>query len=421
MTDQPLSGKATVSALTDDDKLALIDAPGSSALVRLILATDARTYMQNGVQLTSQRGAANGYAPLDATSKVPSANLPTLASGVASVNGETGVLTNYQKTTGTGGKGLANGYAGLDGTGKVPTAQLPGTVQTASRNNNASVSSVVDFNYEQNVIVLNQNTTLTFSNLQPGAKTTAILVQDLTGFRLVSFPASDFVWDVIGAAQILPYPQNVTSIGFECREDGVTVIGYGNDVDRSEMWNVFTGNDVFSRQILALGGTGSGISNGTLKLTYFKPRRNLLVNTITTYCNAPWAATSTDQAGVLLATVDTSTWNITVAAASANTVTLWNSGNSTTAVANATALTSAYQMLAGRWYAFGAFWHGTGTITTTPGLVSTRQVFGSNVFAILPRMAGAVTGLTTLPTVGTSYTEGTQVVNSDTLYWATFT
>jgi N-acetylneuraminic acid mutarotase len=65
--------------------------------------TGALTYTPEDA---SKKGAANGYASLDATSKLPAAQLPATAEV-------------------TGNKGQANGYASLDGTGKVPAAQLP--------------------------------------------------------------------------------------------------------------------------------------------------------------------------------------------------------------------------------------------------------------------------------------------------------
>jgi len=95
-------------------------------------------------QLRSERGAANGYASLDATGKVPTAQMPPgqdlsgyqtraekgVASGYCEL--DTGVLVpiaripdlgaTYQKRS---ERAAANGYATLDATGKVPAAQLP--------------------------------------------------------------------------------------------------------------------------------------------------------------------------------------------------------------------------------------------------------------------------------------------------------
>jgi hypothetical protein len=60
-------------------------------------------------QDTSQKAQANGYASLDAATKVPAAQLPD-QSAVYQPRSE---------------EGQANGYASLDGTTKVPVAQLP--------------------------------------------------------------------------------------------------------------------------------------------------------------------------------------------------------------------------------------------------------------------------------------------------------
>ena len=62
-----------------------------------------------GFELTSRKGAANGYASLDAGIKLPVAQLPT-----------TGVP--YELTT---ARGAANGYAPLGADSEVPAANLP--------------------------------------------------------------------------------------------------------------------------------------------------------------------------------------------------------------------------------------------------------------------------------------------------------
>jgi hypothetical protein len=409
MADQPLSGKATVSALTDDDKIALIDAPGSTAAVRLILATDVRTYMQNGVQLTSQRGAANGYAPLDATSKVPAANLPTLASGVASVNGLTGVVSGLEQTS---KKGVANGYAGLDGTAKVPVAQLPGSIQSASRNNPASVSSIVDFNYEQNVILLDQDTTLTFSNLQPGAKCTLVLRQDATGNRNVTFPATNFAWDTTTGV-VAPYPSQQSIIGLEVMEDGVTVAGYGSSLDSSEVYRLFTGQETFSRDDhLFISGFGSNPSAGQIYFTYFKAKKTQSVISLNVWCTSGSVAATHQFMG--LADVNVTTWATTLVALTADntTNTLFGTGSAAGTLCSAN-LTSAYRVLAGKWYAFAICSIGH---TTSPGFVSTRTLSATNVVNQLPYPTGSG-AQGTYPTIGTSYAWTTNINAFNTMYY----
>lgn len=68
----------------------------------------------DAVELKANKGADNGYAGLDATGKVPSAQLPPYPTAPD--------LSGYQPTS---AKGVASGYAGLDTTGKVPAANLP--------------------------------------------------------------------------------------------------------------------------------------------------------------------------------------------------------------------------------------------------------------------------------------------------------
>jgi hypothetical protein len=62
-------------------------------------------------ELAANKGVVNGYAPLDASAKVPAGNLPAIA---ADANKED-----------KANKGVASGYASLDATTKVPLAQLP--------------------------------------------------------------------------------------------------------------------------------------------------------------------------------------------------------------------------------------------------------------------------------------------------------
>jgi hypothetical protein len=110
-----------------------------------------------GLERTSHRGTAGGYAPLGSDAKVPLANLPPISSGPhatthenggtdeISVAGLSGKLADAQDPTAhaashglTGGdpilsaeytsrKGTAGGYAGLDGQSKVPAINLGGS------------------------------------------------------------------------------------------------------------------------------------------------------------------------------------------------------------------------------------------------------------------------------------------------------
>lgn len=77
-----------------------------------------------GYQKESEKGAANGYASLDAGGLVPTAQLPSM--GVTDHGALTGILDDdhphYQLRT---EKGAVNGYAGLDASGLVPLTQLP--------------------------------------------------------------------------------------------------------------------------------------------------------------------------------------------------------------------------------------------------------------------------------------------------------
>ncbi len=140
-------------------------------------------------QDVSARGVANGYAPLDGTGKVPTANLPTVSGGtpvalsdaspaalaasaspgtattasrsdhvharstateigaapivhthsVAAITGLQAALDAAEKLT---SKGVPSGYAPLDSTGKVPSANLPAGISSSDLAAKANTSDV---------------------------------------------------------------------------------------------------------------------------------------------------------------------------------------------------------------------------------------------------------------------------------------
>lgn len=91
-----------------------------------------------------KKGAANGYASLDGTGKVPAAQLPSGITDVltgfvtganSSILATDTILSAFQKVQGqinaresVSQKGIAGGYAALDNGGKVPSAQLPSSI-----------------------------------------------------------------------------------------------------------------------------------------------------------------------------------------------------------------------------------------------------------------------------------------------------
>jgi len=91
-----------------------------------------------------KKGAANGYASLDGTGKVPVAQLPSGITDVltgfvtganSSILATDTILSAFQKVQGqinaresVSQKGIAGGYAALDNGGKVPSAQLPSSI-----------------------------------------------------------------------------------------------------------------------------------------------------------------------------------------------------------------------------------------------------------------------------------------------------
>jgi len=86
-------------------------------------------------ELKSDKGSPNGYAPLDANSKVPVANLPDQASldaeVAAAVSAHNALTTSVHGIGNTANlelvtnKNAANGYAGLGADGKISLSLLP--------------------------------------------------------------------------------------------------------------------------------------------------------------------------------------------------------------------------------------------------------------------------------------------------------
>lgn len=395
-SDVAISASPAISTLDPTDTIYVNNDPGSSHAISQITLTNFLTVALNGVQMTSAKGANNGYAPLDSSGKVPSANLPALASGVSAINTSlTGNVTNVQLTT---QKGVANGYPSLDGTAKVPIAQLPGVVQNGSRSTNTTTSTVIDFNYQQQTFLVQGTSTFSFTNLTPGAETSVTLVMDTGSPFLVSWPGSNFGWDTT-VPTINPYVGNTTTLGFQVREDGATVVGFGTPVDRSQLYSPFTEQETFPREFLGTQGTGNVMASGQLRLTYFKAFRTQLVNSLAMWVSATVSVGATHQY-MCLCDVDPTNWTTTIAAITADTTNNSLFGTGSTAGTKTTkALTAAYQVYSGKWYAFGCSSIGH---TTSPDTASTRAVTMMNTYADLPMLAASV-AQATYPTVGTSY------------------
>lgn len=120
---------AAATSLPTPGALATRDAAGRLRAADPSAAADVATqgWAYSNLLSNSKRGAASGVASLDATTKVPYAQLPvgTAASTVAAGNDSR--ITGAQQTT---AKGTAGGYASLDSSGKIPQAQLPAVALT---------------------------------------------------------------------------------------------------------------------------------------------------------------------------------------------------------------------------------------------------------------------------------------------------
>jgi len=102
-----------------DNTIAVAWDAGSACELRVVAAV-----INELANVVGSVGQANGVAPLDGSSKVPTANLPVnVANGVAGLDGTSKIPVAYLPTN------VPNGVAGLDGSGDIPTSLLPvGTV-----------------------------------------------------------------------------------------------------------------------------------------------------------------------------------------------------------------------------------------------------------------------------------------------------
>jgi hypothetical protein len=108
-----------VTRMWDGSAWAALNLYAGTAAGTFAAGNDARIV---GAEQTANKGAANGYASLDAGTKVPFAQLPTGTTGTTVAAGNDSRITGAEQTA---NKGVASGYASLDATTKVPLAQLP--------------------------------------------------------------------------------------------------------------------------------------------------------------------------------------------------------------------------------------------------------------------------------------------------------
>lgn len=105
-----------------------------------LTVNDADDFLQ-----ASQIGVPNGVASLDGTGKIPSGQLPDVAAGVSSVNGESGTVVLNAADVGAvpiTSVGAFDGVAPLDSGGRLPLARLPLTTLVADGSGKLPVSQL---------------------------------------------------------------------------------------------------------------------------------------------------------------------------------------------------------------------------------------------------------------------------------------
>jgi hypothetical protein len=170
-------------------------------------------------QASSEKGVANGYAALDATGMIPSAQLPS------------GVFVPVSAL------GAANGVATLDSTGKVPAAQLPPGIVNVPLASFPPASPTAD-----QIICL----VLPASYDPIGGKPVR---------WLLSYDATNLCWDFVGGPDL--YAEALPSVGTNSTSY-VDLGGPSLTVPRAGSYLIDWG---------AYMGAGSQGSNGKISLT----------------------------------------------------------------------------------------------------------------------------------------------------------
>lgn len=156
------------------------------------------TAISIGALATSQRGAANGVASLDSSTKVPLAQIPNIpgaqiTSGLVNIDriptgssGTTVALGNHTHPyVPTSEKGAASGVATLDGAGKVPLAQIPNLSVVSSVN--GQVGLVVLTAADVSAVPLTQKGAVNgVASLDSASLIPVAQIPDLSGAKITS-------------------------------------------------------------------------------------------------------------------------------------------------------------------------------------------------------------------------------------------
>lgn len=203
-----------------------------------------------GAEQTANKGVANGYASLNSSTRVPTAQLgsgtadtttylrgdgswtTTPAAPVTSVAGKTGVVTLVK-----GDVGLANVDNTSDANKPVSTAQqtaLDGKVsvtngggETFFNNGNSTSAATINIaNGNVQQITLNANCTITLTSPGSGVYRSMLLLvfQDVTGSRTITWPGS-VKWGTAGAPTLSTGASKMDKILLDTVDGGTTWYG----------------------------------------------------------------------------------------------------------------------------------------------------------------------------------------------------
>lgn len=358
-------------------------------------------------ELTSRKGQANGYAPLDSGGKVAASYLPSSAmewQGVWNANTNTPTLIDG---TGSAGDVYRVSVAGTRNLGSGSVAYSVGDLviyDGAVWQRSDSTDAVTTVNGYSGTVTLTKsdvglgsvdNTADNTKDVLSASKlTTARTLQtDLTSTSSASFDGTGNVTPgVTGTLPVSSGGTGATTLTGLVKGSGTSAFAAATagtdyaDPSIDTIWadSLTTGQSTIARRLVTSSTLPS--TNGVIRLTYFTARKSETVTQVRVPCGATASAGSTLQR-IGLYSIDGS-GNLTLVASTPNDTALWASPNT----GYTKAFSASYALTRGTRYAIGLLVVGT---TTAPTFMGTGAGAGSE-FGQSPRLAALLSGKTDL-------------------------
>jgi hypothetical protein len=393
-----------------------------------------------GAEQTSHKGVASGYAPLNASSQVPVANLPVGTTSTTVAAGNDSRIVGAQQTS---QKGIASGYAPLDTSALVPIANVPvGTTgSTVAAGNDSRITGAeqtANKGAPSGYAPLNSSSQVPIGNIPTGTTSATVAIGNdsrITGAEQTSNKGAPSGYAGLNSAQQVAVANlpvgtaaGTVAAGNDSRISGAeqtshkgAASGYaplnassqvpiGNIPVGTTSTTVAAGNDTRIANAEQVGnkGVASGYAplNGSAKV----PATNLDVAAITTpgVVQVPTTGLIVDSSGnvqvsnqVLFAMIDTALRSL--ATSPTNPGEYWNNGGAPARVpgtfvpANATSqaqifLQTVFTALPTTPGAAGTYWMNGGLPTKVPGTLASPATTTQDASTALLNLAQTTGG-----------------------------